>query len=71
MGTGGDALAATDAVLLDDFDHTRLGREGNRIGRASANAGQTSDATRGVNGEVQWRSREEGGPALPAKWQDP
>lgn len=70
MGARRDAFAAPDAVFLDDFDHARLWREGNRIGRAGANAGQTSDATRGVNGEVQGRSGEEVGPALPASWQD-
>ena len=52
MGTRRKALAATNAVLLDDLDHPRLRREGDRIGRADPDTRQATDTPRGVDREV-------------------
>jgi hypothetical protein len=50
---GRQAFPTTDAILLDDLHHARLGRQRDGIGRADPDARQTGDAARVVDVEVQ------------------
>ena len=49
---GGDTLPAEDAVLFDNLDEARLGRQGDGVGRTDPNTGQAGNTARGVNGEM-------------------
>ena len=54
VGTGGDALAAADAGVIDHLEQQRLvARHRDRIGGADPHARQAGDAKLGVDDEVQ------------------